>query len=106
MADLLYTSVLEKFAGEQFDEEFDFDGFIPESTSVSSAVVTVVTSTGADVTEDKVVSYSISGTVVTVTLSMGSEEAVYLIKVVATSSTNVPSVQLKLLNVTSPGVFR
>ena len=106
MADLLYTGVLDKFAGEQFDEEFDFDGFIPESTNVNSAVVTAVSTLGADITADKVISYSISGTVVTVTLLAGSDEGAYFVKVVATSTSNVPSVQVKLFNITAPGVFR
>ena len=106
MADLLYTAVLERFAGEQFDEEFDFDGFIPESTNVSSAVVTAISSSGADVTADVVLATAISGTVVTVTIDTGLGEAWYVIKVVATSTSNVPSVQLKQLNVTSPGGYR
>ena len=106
MADLLYTAVLEKFVGEQFDEDFDFDGFIPESTNVVGAVVTVTSTAGTDVTDTIHVSHSISGTVVTVTLRAGSSEAGYIVKVVATSTSNVPSVQLKLLNVTAPGVFR
>lgn len=106
MADLLYTAVLERFAGEQFDEEFDFDGFIPESTNVSSAVVTAISSSGADVTADVVLATAISGTVVTVTLLAGYDEGAYFVKVVATSTSNVPSVQVKLFNITAPGVFR
>ena len=106
MADLLYTAVLEKFAGEQFDEAFDFDGFIPESTNVSSAVVTAVSTLGADITADVVLATAISGTVVTVTLRAGSAETAYIVKVVATSTSNVPSVQVKLFNITAPGVFR
>jgi len=106
MADLLYTAVLERFTDEQFDEDFEFSGFIPESTTVFSAVVSAINSTGANVTDDRVVTHSISGTVVTVTLRAGSTEGPYLIKVVATSTSNVPSVQTKLLNVTAPGLYR
>jgi hypothetical protein len=106
MADLLYTAVLEKFAGEQFDEAFDFDGFIPESTSVVSTVITAISTTGVDITADVVVSSSISGDIVTVTLRAGTEERAYFVKVVATSSSNIPSVQVKLFNITAPGIFR
>ena len=106
MADLLYQAVLEKVTGEQFDEDFEFSGFIPEGTTVSSAVVLVVNSSGVDVTADRFVSKSISGTVVTVSLSAGAVEDGYVVKVTATSTSAVPSVQTKLLNVTAPGVYR
>jgi len=106
MADLLYTAVLERFTDEQFDEEFEFDGFIPENTDVNSAVVSATNSTGTNVTDDLIVTYSVSGSVVTVTILAPASEGPYLIKVVATSTSNVPTVQVKLLNVTAPGLYR
>jgi len=106
MADLLYTAVIEKYIGEQFDEEFEFSGFIPESTNVNSAVVLILDSSGVDVTDVRKVAQSISGTVVTVSISTGTVETGYVVRVTATSTSNVPAMQSKLLNVTAPGVYR
>jgi hypothetical protein len=106
MADLLYQAVLEKITGEQFDEEFEFDGFIPESTNVNSRTVSATKVDGTDATSAVVISSSYSGTVVTVTLNTGSTETAYIIKVAVVATDATPSVMVKLLNVTSPGVYR
>lgn len=106
MADLLYAAVLERFTGEQFNEEFEFDGIIPESTSVNTATVTVTKQDGTDATSTVYVSKSISGTVVTVTLRSGSEETSYIIKVAVVASDTTPTMRVKLLNVSLPGVYR
>lgn len=106
MADLLYNAVIEKITGEQFDEEFEFEGFIPEDTTVSSHVVTVTRADGEDVTEDVVVESSHATTIVTVTLKTLTTDTSYLIKVTVTASDLTPSAQVKLMNVTAPGVFR
>lgn len=106
MADLLYQAVLEKFTSEQFDEEFEFDGFIPENTTVNTKTVTATKIDGTDATAAVVITSSKSGTIVTVTLNTGSEETAYIIKVAVTASDATPSVLIKLMNVTSPGVYR
>lgn len=106
MADLLYASVLEKSTQEQFDEGFEFNGIIPESTTVFSRSVSATRIDGVDVTDEVVVGSSFSGTIVTVTLATGAEDTAYLIRVAVESSTGTPSVLTKLLNVTEPGVYR
>ena len=106
MADLAYQAVLEKFTGEEFDEAFEFDGFIPENTTVNTASATATKIDGTDATAAVVQAVSKSGTIVTVTLNTGSVETAYLIKVTVAASDATPSVQVKLLNVTSPGVYR
>lgn len=106
MADLLYAAVLERSTGEQFDEEFEFSGFIPEGTTVNTATVTVTKQDGTDATSSVYISKSISGTTVTVTLNSRTEETAYLVKVAVAASDTTPTVRTKLLNVTSPGVYR
>ena len=106
MADLLYQGVLEKFTSEQFDEDFEFDGVIPENTNVNTKTVTATKIDGTDDTAAVVITSSKSGTVVTVTLNTGSEETAYIIKVAVTATDATPSVLTKLLNVTSPGIYR
>jgi hypothetical protein len=106
MADLIYAAVLEKFTGEQFNETFDFDGTIPESTTVVTAAVTVTKSDGTDATSTVYVSKSISSDVVTVTLRSGSEETAYLVHVSVAASDTTPAVLNKLLNVTAHGLYR
>jgi hypothetical protein len=106
MADLLYQAVLEKFTGEEFNETFDFEGFIPESNTVASRVVTATRMDGVDATAAVIVSSSISSDTVVVTIRTGSTETGYIIKVTVLSSTNTPAVQIKLLHVTSPGAYR
>ena len=106
MADLLYAGVLERFTGEQFSEEFEFSGYIPASTTVNTATVTITSVDGTDVTSSVFVSKSISSTTVTVTLNTGSTETGYLVKVAVVASDLTPQVQTKLLNVTSPGIYR
>lgn len=106
MADLLYAAVLEKFTGEQFDEDFDFDGTIPEGTTVVSADVTVTETDGTDATEDVYIDQAISSDVVTVTLHTGSTETAYLVRVEVAASDTTPAVLSKLLNVTAPGLYR
>mgnify|MGYP001615684848 CR=1 FL=1 len=106
MADLIYQAVLEKFTGEQFDEEFKFDGIIPENTTVTAEVVTATKVDGTNVTDTVIVATSHATTIVTVTLNTGSEETAYLILVRVTASDLTPQVQSKILNVTSPGIYR
>lgn len=106
MADLLYKTVLEKFTGEQFDEDFDFAGVIPENTTVRSATVTVTKQDGTNSTDTVYIGQSIATTIVTVTLYTGTEETAYIVKVVVTASDLTPAVQTKLLNVTGFGVYR
>lgn len=106
MADLLYAGVLEKFTGEQFDEDFDFSGVIPEGTTVASATVTVINANGSDATPDVFVSKSIATTIVTVTLNTGSTETAYIVKVTVAASDATPALMVKLMHVTSPGVYR
>lgn len=106
MADLLYQAVLERITGEQFDEEFEFDGFIPESTTVTSHVVTVTRADGVLVTDDVVVESSQATTIVTVTLKTLTTDTSYLIKVTVVASDLTPAAQTKIMNVTAPGIFR
>lgn len=106
MADLLYTAILEKMTGETFDEVFDFDGIIPESRTVVTATVTVTKVDGTDATASVYVSKTISSATVTVKLNTGSTETAYLIRVAVVVSDASTAVQTKLLNVTTPGVYR
>lgn len=106
MADLLYNAVLEKYAEGDFDEVFEFDGIIPESTTVTDKTVTVTRDDGVDVTDSLVSAVSHSGTTVTVSIHPGTTETAYAIKVVVTASDLSQSVMLKLLNVVSAGVYR
>ncbi len=106
MADLLYAAVIEKFTGEQFDEDFDFDGIIPEGTTVTTATVTVAKVDGTDATSTVFKDKTVSGSVVTVTLYTGTSETGYVVKVVVAASDTSPANQTKLLNVTEPGAYR
>lgn len=106
MADLMYAAVLEKSTGEQFSEEFEFDGYIPESTTVSTFTVAVTKVDGTDKTTEVVDSSSKSGTVVTVVLKTLTEETAYTVTVSVVASNLAPGKQSKLLNVTSPGAYR
>ncbi len=106
MADLLYQDVIEKITGEQFDETFDFNGIIPESTTVSSHVVTVTRMDGVDVSSSAVIESSHATTIVTVTLNTLSIDTGYLIKVTVQASDLTPAGMVKLLNVTVPGAYR
>lgn len=106
MADLLYNAVLEKLTGEQFDEAFEFDGIIPESTSVTYRVVTVTKIDGTDATAEVAITSTFSGSIVTVTLNTGSDETSYIIKVSVHASDATPAVMVKLLNVSLPGAYR
>ena len=105
MADLLYQAVLERFTGEEFDEIFDFDGIIPESTTVTSHTVQVTRKDGTNVTDTVKVSSSHATTIVTVTLNTGSEETSYIVKVSVVASDLTPAVRAKLLHVTDFGAF-
>ena len=106
MADLLYNGVLEKLTGEQFDEEFEFDGIIPESTTVTYRTVTVTKANGMDATATAAISSSFTGSIVTVTLNTGSVETSYIIRVSVHASDATPAVMIKLLNVSLPGAYR
>jgi len=106
MADLLYQSVLEKFTGEQFNEAFNFDGVIPENTTVTTASVLVTKADGTDATATVFKAKSISSTTVTVTLYTGTTEASYIVQVTVAASDTTPQRMVKLLNVTAAGVYR
>lgn len=106
MADLLYNAVMEKLTGEQFDEEFEFDGIIPESTTVTYRTITATKADGTDATTAVAISSSFSGSIVTVTLNTGSVETSYVVKVVVHASDATPAVMTKLLNVSLPGAYR
>jgi len=105
MADLLYSAVLEKTTGEQFSEEFDFDGIIPENTSVTDHEVEVRRADGVLATDDVVESSSHATTIVTVVLNTLETETAYVIKVSVVTSNLSYARQHKLLNVVNPGVF-
>ena len=106
MADLIYTRVIERSTNEDFDEEFDFDGFIPENTTVTDQDVTITRADGTIVTDDVLLSASHATTIVTLSLRTGSSDTAYIITVKATASNQSQSIQTKLLNVSAPGVYR
>lgn len=106
MADLIYAAILEKFPGEQFTEDFDFNGFIPESTTVVTASVTVTKNDGTDATDTIYKSKTISGTVVSVVLYTSTADAGYTVSVSVVASDTSPCQLTKLVNVTTPGVYR
>lgn len=105
MADLLYLDVRERFVGEQFDEDFDFSGIVPESTSVTTATATITQSDGTNLTDSVLIAQSISSTTVTLTLKMPSTECSFVVKVSVVASDLTPSVRAKLFNVSSLGAF-
>lgn len=105
MSDLLYQDVIEKFAGETFDETFEFSGTIPEDTTVTARIVTALDSAGNDVTGSVVNLSVMSGTTVVVTIDTLAVDENYVIKVSVTASDASKATQIKLVNVTVPGLY-
>jgi len=106
MADLLYLDTIEKLTGEQWTEQFDFNGIIPENTTVASHGITVLRNDGTDVTSSVVDSSSHATTIVSVVLKSLTSEASYLIKVTGKASDNTDFARAKLLHVTPLGAYK